>query len=314
MKSNPRVICNHKGELPGPLLIVIGGMHGNEPAGVRAIDLMGKMLEVEPITNLDFKYRGNFIGIIGNLEAYNQQQRFIERDLNRMFLPEFISKTKNLPLEELSSEEKELKGIIDTVDEAIAEINPSQVIVLDLHTTSSHGGIFTIPSEDQESLRIAIELHAPVIKDMLKGIRGTTLHYFNEKNLGKPAVAVTFESGQHTDPLSINRAIAAITNCMRSIGAVREQDVENRHDSLLIEYSADLPKVARLVQRHGIKPSDGFRMVQGFNNFEKIKAGQHIASDKNGPIYASDDGCLLMPLYQEKGEDGYFLIQELQGY
>lgn len=314
MKNNPRVICSFQGELPGPLLIVVGGMHGNEPAGIKAIDLMGKMLEVEPITNIDFKYRGNFVGIIGNLEAYNQQQRFINRDLNRMFLPEIIAKTKSLPVHELSSEEIELKGIIETVNEAIAEIKPSSVVVLDLHTTSSYGGIFTIPSEDPESLRIAIELHAPVIKDMLKGIRGTTLHYFNEANLRVPTVAVTFESGQHDDPLSINRAIAAITNCMRSIGAVREEDVENRHDSLLIEYSAELPKVARLVSRHGIDPGDSFRMESGFKNFGKIKAGQHIATDKNGPIYASDDGCLLMPLYQEKGEDGFFLIQELEGY
>ena len=44
-----RIIGKYTQGLPGPLLVCIGGMHGNERAGIRAIDLILKMLEVEPI-------------------------------------------------------------------------------------------------------------------------------------------------------------------------------------------------------------------------------------------------------------------------
>jgi succinylglutamate desuccinylase len=50
-------------------------------------------------------------------------------------------------------------------------------------------------------------------------------------------------------------------------------------------------------------------MLPGFNNFDKIVKGQPLAKDKNGPIYASIDGYILMPLYQKQGEDGFFIIQ-----
>ena len=82
-------------------------------------------------------------------------------------------------------------------------------------------------------------------------------------------MTVTFESGQHDDPLSVNRAIAAIINCLRTIGCVRAEDVENRHDALLIESSRHLPKVAELIMCHRIKPGDDFVMRPGYENFQK---------------------------------------------
>ena len=32
------LIGTHAGERPGPLLVCVGGVHGNEPAGVRALE------------------------------------------------------------------------------------------------------------------------------------------------------------------------------------------------------------------------------------------------------------------------------------
>ena len=80
--------------------------------------------------------------------------------------------------------------------------------------------------------------------------------------------------GQHNEPLSVNRAIAAITNCMRTIGSVKEDDVENRHDDLLIEYSKNLPKVARLLKVHQIQPGDHFEMMPNYKNFQKVAKGE----------------------------------------
>jgi len=306
-----RKIGSYEGEKRGPLLICIGAMHGNEPAGVEAMKLMFKMLDVEPITNTDFCYRGKVVGLIGNVQAFAQKKRFIDKDLNRQFKEAQLKSLLEMDEASLQNEDKELVELIGMIRQEIAEYNPEKLYILDLHTTSSVGGIFCITTNDEESIEIAKGLHAPVIKGFLKGIQGTTLHYFNEANTGVETVAVTFESGQHDEPLSINRAIAAITNCMRIIGSVRQEDVENRHDQLLIEFSRDLPKVAELIERHDIVASDKFAMRPNFSNFQRLKAGEEIADDKDGPVTVGRDCLLLMPLYQKQGEEGFFLIKEV---
>lgn len=295
----------------GPLIFCIGGIHGNELAGIKALDLVLKMLEVEHITNPGFSFRGKYIAIRGNLNAIQKGLRYIDRDLNRNFTDDRIGALQNgeIPLE--SSEDKEALEIIDLVKSEIAKTKPSLVIIMDLHTTSSSGGIFTIISDDEESIKIAREMHAPVIKGMLEGIRGTTLHYFNDENLGIPTRSITFESGQHEDPLAINIAIAGIIACMRAIDCVDRDDVESLHDDILINFSKNLPEYSRLISKHNIQNGDGFTMKPGYENFQSVKKGEIVAMDNKGPISISEDGILLMPLYQTQGEDGFFLIKNI---
>jgi succinylglutamate desuccinylase len=315
MSINPaRVVGRYQGAKKGPLLIVIGAMHGNEPAGVNAINLMAKMLEAEPLSNPEFVYSGTFLGLIGNLKAFKQKKRFIKKDMNRMFTQAIISKIANTDIDDLEDEEKEIKELIHLIDEEIKKNISDKVILLDLHTTSSTGGIFSIATDDKKSIEIAVELHAPVITGMLKGLQGTTLHYFTRENLNLDITPVTFESGQHNEDLSVNRAIAAITNCMRTIGSVNGEDVENKHDKILQDYSKSLPKVVTLKQRYAINPEDQFKMNPGYTNFQPIAKGEVLAFDKRGPVKAPYDGRILMPLYQEQGEEGFFIVQDKENY
>ena len=307
-----RIIGRYSGEQKGPLLICLAGIHGNEPAGIHALELMFKMLEVEPITNPRFTFKGRIVGLRGNLKAIQAGKRFIEKDLNRQWTPDTVEKCKNLPISDLSPEEQEIKALISLIEEELAAYQPERFVLLDLHTTTATGGIFTVATDDQESVRIGVELHAPVVKGLLEGIKGTTLHYFNNQNFRPDTVAVCFESGQHQEPLSVNRAIAAITNCLRTIGCVRAEDVENRHDELLIEYSRHLPKVTELINCHTIKEGDEFKMEPGYINFQAVKKGEVLAHDRTGPLKASTDGYILMPLYQKQGDDGFFLIRKVQ--
>lgn len=293
------------------MLLVFGSMHGNEPAGVNAINFVGKMLDVEPITNEDFYYCGSFIGMVGNKRAVKKGERFLQKDLNRSWTLENVGRVMSSESQFLCDEDLEMREILDTIEELRTEIKPTKIIVLDLHTTSSYGGIFSIPTEDEESLKIAKELHAPVIKGMLNGITGTVLHYFNEKNLGIPTVTVAFESGQHEEKLSTNRAIAAIINCMRTIEAIDPNHVENQHDKILIEYSQSLPKVVSLIAKYAIQNNGKFVMKPDYSNFQKIKKGEILAMDADEQVVSPDDGLLLMPLYQKRGDDGFFVVQEV---
>lgn len=298
------------GNEPGPLLICTAAMHGNEWAGAKAIETVLTLLEREPLVNPGFSYRGVFLGLLGNAGAYAEKKRFIKEDLNRMWTPARIAKVRSMPWQSLEAEERELFELVTVIEHYIGLFEPTRIVLLDLHTTSAQGGIFAIATDHPESVRIAMELHAPVITGMLVGLQGTTLHYFTKENFKVPTVGVAFEAGQHDDPLSVNRSISAVVNCMRSIRSVRPEDVENRHDALLIEYSKDLPRLARLVTVHHIRPEDNFRMMPGFRNFQPVTKGELLAVDVRGPIYSPIDGMILMPLYQPQGTDGFFLIKE----
>ncbi len=308
-----RVIMQYQGHDIGPLLIVIAAIHGNEDAGIHALSLVHKMLEVEPITNPKFSFKGKVIGLVGNVAASKSDVRYIDKDLNRIWNKKDIDRIQVLDNEKLCVEEKEQLDILTFIRSEIKTYQPTSVYILDLHTTSSAGGIFTIPNEDPESLQIASSLHAPVILGMLKGISGTTLHYFN-KNLTDdlPITSVTFEAGQHDDPSSINRCIAAIITLLRSIGSVSQKDVENIHDNVLINYAQGLPSISTLLYKHIIKDGDDFQMKPGFKNFEKISKNQLLATDVNGDIRANADGMILMPLYQTQGSEGFYVIKPIK--
>ncbi len=309
--NNQRLIGAYSGKESGPLLICLGGMHGNEPAGVQALDILFKLLELEPESNPDFKFKGRIVGFRGNARAIAKGARFLEKDLNRQWTPENVARILQSPPDELKAEDLEVLELHTAIMEEISAYAPERVVLLDLHTTTAYGGIFSIATDDPESERIAVELHAPVIKGLLSGLRGTTLHYFNTAQIGLPTVAVCFESGQHDETLSVNRAIAAIINCMRTIGCVKAEHVENRHDALLIEYSRGLPKVSELITCHSIRPGDAFQMLPDYKNFQEVRAGEVLAHDRNGEIKAAEAGRILMPLYQKQGDDGFFLIRPL---
>ena len=309
-----RIIGRYTGVEAGPLVIAFGAMHGNEPAGVKALQAIFNALENEPKINPNFTFCGRLLGLIGNIKAYQKGLRFIEKDLNRQWTPPNIKRAKESSLESLEPELQEMKQLLEMIEDEITAYQPSRIIILDLHTTTAFGGIFTLPARDPESERIALELHAPVIKGLLEGIAGTTLHYFVQENFNPKISAVTFESGQHQEELSVSRAIAAITNCLRTVSCVKEDDVESKHDNILKEYSASLPNLSQLLYVHPIKEEDNFEMHPGFKNFQPIESGQLLAHDRHGEIRAKHDGRILMPLYQKQGEDGFFVIKNIEGY
>ena len=303
-----RLLARYDGPASGPLLVVLGGMHGNEPAGVEAIRRMATMLAAEPTNNPSFRYRGTFAGLAGNLKALRRGSRFLAEDLNRLWTSANLDRIEMLEASLRNPEEEEALELRQAIRELLEDTRADRLYVLDIHTTTAFGGIFTLPAPDAESLRLAGELHAPVITGMLEGLDGTTLHYFTAENWGLPTVAVTFEAGQHAETESVDRAVAAIVNCMRSIAAVRPQDVEHRHDALLHTYSAGLPRRSHLLYTHRIRPGDRFVMRPGYTNFQAVARGERLGQDKDGPVLSPYSARILMPLYQAQGDDGFFLI------
>lgn len=311
MEIDNRIIGEYEGKSSGPLLVVIGGLHGNEPAGILAIREVLERLAAEELKKPGFAFYGKMVGIVGNLQATRLGERFVQTDLNRMFWQHIIDETRQSDPQSRSAEQRELLEIVDTVEQLKANYPTNKVVFLDVHTTSAEGGIFAIPSDQYESVRMAAELHAPVVRGMLTGLGGTLLGYFEQQstNFCEHQV-VAFEAGSHLDPLSVNRGVAAIINCLRSIRCVAPHEIENQHDDLLRTYSKGLPRITRLKHVHHIPEAARFEMRPGYINFMPIRKKEHLADQDGVPIHAPVGGFILMPLYQQRGSDGFFIIQD----
>ncbi len=85
-----RIIGKLQGKEPGPTLIFFGGIHGNEPSGVKALEHVFKEVKEKGI-----EIKGTVYGIRGNIPALLQEKRFLRSDLNRMWTQKGIDKIKS---------------------------------------------------------------------------------------------------------------------------------------------------------------------------------------------------------------------------
>ncbi|MEM9373246.1 MAG: succinylglutamate desuccinylase/aspartoacylase family protein, partial [Planctomycetota bacterium] len=73
----------------GPVLVLIGGVHGNETAGIDAARRFIGLLRENPPPS----FRGTVVAFAGNLGALASSpgRRYIDRDLNRSFTPDLLA-------------------------------------------------------------------------------------------------------------------------------------------------------------------------------------------------------------------------------
>jgi len=304
-----RILCQYNGEDSGPLLLVIAGIHGNEKTGVLAAQQLYGMLLEEPNRNPSFNFIGSFAAILANERAYHVSQRFLDEDMNRMLTPARIAEICLSNHDDLLNEEREIYEFYHLVNQLIADSHCDSLVVIDLHTTSADGGIFTIPGDDAGSLAIARQMHCPVVRGFINELKGTSLHYFTSQNIGIPCCAVVFEAGQHEDTQAVNRSVSAMVNVLRSIGSVHPQDVQSKHDEILSSFRPEVPRLLDLVYRHEIKDEEQFELISGMRNFDKLAKDQLLGIELNHELLCPMDGYILMPRYQNKGRDGFFIVR-----
>lgn len=310
-----RIIGERTGIAHGPLLIILAQMHGNEPAGYLASIGLFEAIDAEYARNPKFNFSGKIVALRGNIAAARIKARYIVKDLNRNWTAETMTRIAETSDDsQLDSEDLETRELDHVIRQIIAEYPTEKVVVLDLHTTTAEGGLFSIPSHSTASRRLALSMHAPVLHGFLRGLAGTSLHYFNPENF--PDVDITpvcFEAGQHDAPDSHLLAMSAIINCFKAMGGFYDQDVEMRHEELLRLRSENLPREGRLIYTYSIQPDEQFRMRKDkiYKNFDLIEAGELIAYNQHGEIRAPHSGHILMPLYQKLGSDGFFIVEEM---
>ncbi|MCP3964135.1 MAG: aspartoacylase [bacterium] len=299
----PRVLGRVEAAELGPTLIVVGGMHGNEPAGVKALQRILARLESDPV-GLD---RGRLVGLTGNRKALAAKRRYLVNDLNRYWLPGRVARLR-ASTGPLDGEDEELRDLNREIERQLFEARET-VYLLDLHTTSGPELPFATHDDTLRNRPFAFAFPVPVVLGLEEELVGTLSSYVG--TLG--VVTAGFESGQHDAEAAVDRAEAAIWIALEASGVLLKDnhpEVEAARHRLARECKG-LPRVVEVRHRHAITPDDSYRMKPGYENFQAVAAGEPIGRDGRGPVVSPFSGLILMPLYQKQGADGFFIVQRV---
>lgn len=300
MVASPRLMMKVEGERPGPTVVFIGGIHGNEPAGVLALE------EIMPIIQKNRAIlKGNVFAIKGNLQALAAKTRFIDQDLNRIWTGSILSQIKEKTI--LNAEETEAKEILELI-EHLLHAPEEQICFFDLHTTSAPSIPFITINDMLINREFVSPFPVPKILGLEEFLKGPLLSFIN----GKGHVAVGFEAGQHQDPMAVSNCVSFIKLCLIQSGSFPATAFDKGNELERLAGAAEGEKgFFEVIYRHEVRPLEQFGMLQGFTNFMSIKAYQKLAMHEGQPVYAAYEGRIFMPLYQAKGTDGFFIIQDI---
>jgi predicted deacylase len=296
-----RLIGRFVGDPEGPTVMAFGSIHGNEAAGASALERMAVKLREGTCV-----LRGRVYLFRGNTRALHRGVRFIDTDLNRHWTAANV--IRNLPdtaIPPQLSEDMEQAELLRSINEILATAS-DEVYALDLHSTSAEGVPFATVGDTMRNRAFAQKFPVTILLGIEEQLEGTLLEYLN--NLG--AVTLGYEGGQHYAESTVAVHEALVWRALVNAGVVEDTEDLKRFDSVLLK-ATERPKILEVRYRHAITEEDEFEMLPGFNNFDPIARGQHLANDRNGAVAATEKGLILMPLYQKLGEDGYFIGREI---
>ncbi len=296
-----RQIGYYKGKTPGPIALFVAGMHGNEPSGILALKKVFERLD-----QLKPDFRGTVIGITGNLEALSQNKRFIDEDLNRnwnLYIDRLIN-DKSLQYAEDEQRKEMVNYLQQVVNDATREI-----FVFDLHSTSSESVPFVSINDTLRNRRLVRGIPVPVILGLEEQMDGTLLSILSELGIS----SLLFEAGQHTDWASVENQHAFIWLMLKRLKCIKPGDIPgfSRFYQILAKESPEHRRIFEVTYREQIDPVDNFKMKPEFVNFQRIEKGEHVAHTVGGPVEAPLAGRIFLPLYQELGDDGFFIVRQV---
>ncbi len=296
--TTQRLIGEYTQGKPGPLLVISAGIHGNEPSGIVALNAIFETLKKDrPPIN------GTFIGIAGNVEALASNKRFIDEDLNRIWLEERLKNP-----DPQTHEEKEMRQILDILANYPAEKFEKRYFI-DCHTTSSESLPYISVHDIVHNDIWAHQFPVYIVRGFSSLIKGSIDDYL----CGSGFTGFTFEAGEHHDMASIEHQEAMIWIALAKVNCIEKENMEcyPHCAELLTKHLVEGRRTFDIVYRHEREDDDDFKMLPGFVNFEKIRLGQELAKHKGKHVLSRWDGRIFMPLYQCQGNDGFFVVQQV---
>lgn len=260
------------GEEKGATSVILIGVHGNEKCGIIAMEKILPTLKIN---------KGRVLIGYGNPRAIDQDVRYTEANLNRMFKPDNILSEK----EKSSYEYKRAQFIKKYLDQADA--------LLDVHATSSlTSKPFLICENDTEN----IAKHLPfdlVVSGFDEFEPGGTDYYMN--NNGK--IGICAECGFLGGSLSAKVAQQTILVFLLARGHIRG-DIKMYKQKNIKIYNSYITKTNK------------FTLTKEFENFEKIREGQLIGVDGEEKIRSPKKSLILFADNVKKIGSQAFLLCE----
>ena len=277
---------------PGPKLLVLGAVHGNETCGTQAIQRIQRELEQGELV----LEQGTLTLVpVVNPMAYRHQRREGDRNLNRSM--------------GITSEPKDYE---DQIANLLCPLLQAQDVLLDLHSFHTPGEPFALigPANNQDDLQPfnkaqeegAMALNLGVnrfvegwLETYAKGVAarqargipadidygvGTTE---TMRRYGK--IAVTLECGQHEEAGAPEVAYQAIRRTLAHLGLVTASFPEPNSEVEII-------RLYDVVDR--LHAND--TLARDWQSFEKITKGEVLAQRQDGTRLVADrDGWIVFP-------------------
>ncbi|MDO5624474.1 MAG: succinylglutamate desuccinylase/aspartoacylase family protein [Pseudomonadota bacterium] len=287
---------------PGPSLIVMGAVHGNEVCGAHALaralhDLRQGRIRLK---------RGRLTLVpVANALAFAQNTREGERNLNRRFVPQATPRDHE-----------------DRVTRQLAPLLAQHDALLDLHSFHTPGAPFAMvgPRDNTgarepfaraaEEMALARALGVDLIVegwlevyDRAARARGEPLDDegigTNEYMRSQGGYAVTIECGQHQDPAAIDVAERALYGALTLLG-LADVPAPPRFDGQTVR----LKDVV-------LRAAPGDTLARDWHSFDAVQAGDLIGTRADGtPLTAPYAGRVLFPHPEaDVGQEWYYLAQ-----
>lgn len=305
-EAGEHLLADFCGEKDGATLIVVGGIHGNEPAGVLALKKVLSQLK-----KIGSKLNGRVIFLAGNTRALQKGVRYIDADLNRHWtMANILINSPACMQKGVLNEDVEQGELLEIFQKVLAQAK-GEVYVLDLHSTSAHGLPFVTLGDTIRNRNFAMNFPATIVLGIEEQLDGTMLEHMN--NLG--TVTLGFEGGQHKSPQTVDNHAALIWVALVASNCLDEKDLsefENHKKHLRLTSGGG--RFVEVRHRQALLPDSQFKMNPDYKNFQLVKRGDYLAVDKNGKIKAKETSLILMPLYQAQGDDGFFLVREVKSF
>ncbi len=297
-----RIIGHLNPENQDRVMVLVGGMHGNEPTGVIALEHVFQQLEKNKVP-----VNGRLIGLCGNLAATEKGVRFHSADLNRLWLTRNIERMKNTrSIEQLESpEEKEQFELFNILQPIFESDMP--VTIIDLHTTSGPSIPFIVLNDQIANRNFGLQFPVPTVIGIEEYLEGPLLSYANEFG----HVALAYEAGKHDDWTSYENHVSFLFLALVNAGMVAADDIPDleKHRLRLQNQCKVNRGIFEVIHREKVYPEDQFNMNPGYQNFWPLQKHEQLAQNSSGVVKSRFRGQIFMPLYQSEGTDGFFIVR-----
>jgi len=257
---------------PGKNVTIIAGIHGNEICGLKAF---AEIIPKLKITS------GKVNFVYGNPKAIEKNVRQIDVNLNRIFKAN-SKLTKNEKKSYEYSRAKKLKKILDQSD-----------ALLDIHSSRNKNSVPFIIT-DKKNFPIAKKLPFKIKSSGWDKIEaGGTDDYMNKQN----KINICVECGYNLDPKAVNKAKVAIKKFLKLTNNLRNNRTLHQYRQKTIN--------AYYVYH---TKSDNFKLKKKFKDFEKIKKGTIIGTDKNKKITVSKNSYIVFARDCQQSDSEAFVL------